>query len=342
MSGLRDVAARAGASLATVSYALRGDPRIAPQTAARIREAASALGWRPRPEVAADAAKRFDPARRSGIPIAYVVARREWGATAQRVLRCARTIGWDLRRIGASSADDPRRLRDRLLADGIRGVILDAGPGCAALVEADWSPLPVVLGWQSGPRGPHPAVREQDPFDAVRTAVARIVAAGHRRVGCIIPGNRPSLPADAMRHAAWLLARQEHGLEAVAEFRPRRTGEGDWPAELSAWVAAQRPSAVLGFSCAPWYELRKSHPGVSYAATLLDAEDAWSQPVAGCVIDPPVIAEALLSLLDQRLRGWNAPAGELFLATRWKDGVSLRPASARSAGGRGRPGRGRG
>lgn len=45
MVTMSDVAKAAGVSRATASYALRGDPRIVPQTAAKVREAARALHY---------------------------------------------------------------------------------------------------------------------------------------------------------------------------------------------------------------------------------------------------------------------------------------------------------
>ena len=49
---LKDVAERAGLSLATVSYALRQHPKIPVETRERAAAAARELGYRPNPRVA--------------------------------------------------------------------------------------------------------------------------------------------------------------------------------------------------------------------------------------------------------------------------------------------------
>lgn len=45
MATIEDIAKATHLSIATVSYALRGDPRVRPKTASRVREAADALGY---------------------------------------------------------------------------------------------------------------------------------------------------------------------------------------------------------------------------------------------------------------------------------------------------------
>ena len=47
MAGIKDVAARAGVSISTVSYVVSGKRRIGAETQARVRAAALELGYRP-------------------------------------------------------------------------------------------------------------------------------------------------------------------------------------------------------------------------------------------------------------------------------------------------------
>ena len=49
---LKQIAARAGLSPATVSYALRGDPKIPPETRERVQAVARSLGYKPNPRIA--------------------------------------------------------------------------------------------------------------------------------------------------------------------------------------------------------------------------------------------------------------------------------------------------
>lgn len=45
MSTIKDIAKRAGVSIATVSYALNNDPRISEETAARVRRVAEEMNY---------------------------------------------------------------------------------------------------------------------------------------------------------------------------------------------------------------------------------------------------------------------------------------------------------
>ncbi|MDU0348590.1 LacI family DNA-binding transcriptional regulator, partial [Actinomyces sp. MRS3W] len=63
-AGLKEVAARAGVSTATVSYVLSGKRPVRPETAERVREAIDALGYR---------RNRAAAALRSGRPTSLVL-----------------------------------------------------------------------------------------------------------------------------------------------------------------------------------------------------------------------------------------------------------------------------
>ncbi|MEI6465083.1 MAG: helix-turn-helix domain-containing protein, partial [Verrucomicrobiota bacterium] len=63
---MADVARRAGVHAATVSRALRDDPRITPAQRKKVRRVAEELGYRTNPLVAA-----LMSARRAGLPPAY-------------------------------------------------------------------------------------------------------------------------------------------------------------------------------------------------------------------------------------------------------------------------------
>ena len=45
MSTIKDIAKRAGVSIATVSYVLNNDPRISEETAARVRRVAEEMNY---------------------------------------------------------------------------------------------------------------------------------------------------------------------------------------------------------------------------------------------------------------------------------------------------------
>ena len=78
-----DVAREAGVSKTAVSCAFNSPERLNPETAARIREVADALGYRPRPAARTRAGRKMMALTRSSTPPTAMPARRNGNKSNQ-------------------------------------------------------------------------------------------------------------------------------------------------------------------------------------------------------------------------------------------------------------------
>lgn len=146
---LQQIARRAGVSRATVSYALRNDPKIPAETRARVQEAARELGYRPNPRVAELLAQiRRGRRHPEGERLAFVwvhTTRKEAAGSAflrgviDGARQRARQNGYELEEFWP---EDPgmtdRRLQQVIRARGITGVILSPVMHAETTVTLDW------------------------------------------------------------------------------------------------------------------------------------------------------------------------------------------------------------
>src|SRR3954454_18318177 len=223
---INDVASAAGVSKGAVSFALNDRPGLAPDTRARILEAAERLGWTPSPLARALSVSKalavglviarppeilradaFFPSFISGLEavlserghaLLLMVAEHDDAGTYRRLAKEGRVDGvlvTDLQ------IDDPR---PALLAElGLPAVIV--GP---ALEDAFWPSVGV------------------DDAPGITAAVEHLVAAGHRRVAHV-SGPRSMIHSHT-RSKAWAEALADAGLAADLCV------EGDFSAESGA------------------------------------------------------------------------------------------------------------
>ena len=156
---LQQIARTAGCSLATVSYALRADARIRPETRALVQEVAKQLGYRPNPRFSAlmSHIRRSRPVA-AGERIAFVwvhTPRTEWAKDPflQRVFFGAKAraeaLGYGLEQFWtAERGITDRRLSQVMKSRGIVGVLLSPVMHEAEVTLAlEWSCFaPAVIG----------------------------------------------------------------------------------------------------------------------------------------------------------------------------------------------------
>ncbi|MEU8385391.1 LacI family DNA-binding transcriptional regulator [Streptosporangium sp. NPDC048865] len=186
-ASLKDVAARAGVSVRTVSNVVNDFPLVAPETRRRVLRALEELQYRP------NAAARQLRGGRSGL-IGLVIPEIDspyFGELASLLVREAQEHAWTL--LVDQTDGDPER--ERLLLEGMRGQVVDA------LIMSPWglSPadlrrradaVPLVLLGEQDAAGliDHVSV---DSVAATAEATRHLIGLGRRRIAAI--GVQPHL-----------------------------------------------------------------------------------------------------------------------------------------------------
>jgi LacI family transcriptional regulator len=251
---MHEIAERAGVGKATVSLALKDDPRLRPETRRRIQRLAAKMGYRTNATVAnlmaqlrASGSPRFHATlgllNASPDPAALSTPRaaREWVTGCQD--RAAQLgYGLDLFWLHEPGAG-PARLATSLKARNIRGLVISplidrsSLPDRFDLIWRQWSC--VVAGMR--PVWPPLNFSTNDQFSTAFRAVQGLRENGYRRIGLVVS---PELDTTVdRRYSAGFWA----GREVIEEgqrvplfaFHPTRE------VEFRAWYAQHRPDAIL-------------------------------------------------------------------------------------------------
>jgi LacI family transcriptional regulator len=324
---LRDVARAAGCSAATASRALRGNPRIPAATRARVAAAAARLGYRPDPLLGALA--RYRTRKRPVRPRETIVLIDTWPAAmatarpGRLIDRCA-SLGFALERIhlGTDPAEH-RRTAARLLERGIRGLLLGTGEVQQDELDLPWDRFACVS-VSGAPRMRFFPSVTANYAQNIRLVLAELQQRGYRRPGLVLD----TWILQATREAC--LTGWGHAF-AFAPDAPARPlildGRADGRA-LGAWLAAERPDAVIAPSAKPLALLRRmrsASAGTGFAS--LDAAPRGG--VAGIVQPREACQLIALDLLAARLAGNElgrvADPYAIQVEGRWLDGPTVRP-----------------
>jgi DNA-binding LacI/PurR family transcriptional regulator len=223
---LRDVAARAGVSVKTVSNVVNGYVHVAPDTRARVQAVIDETGYRPNV-----AARNLRAGRAGVIALAVPELDNPYFAELTRfVVEAAAELGWTVLVDQTDGLVD----REREVARGIRHQLIDglilspAALGRDDLAERGTDDLPLVLIGEKLGTGPHDHVGI-DNVAASQAATAHLLELGRRRVAAI--GHQPDSSEHSgvahLRRRGWEAAHRSAGLVAeerllgeVPSFRP--------------------------------------------------------------------------------------------------------------------------
>ena len=119
MAGIKDVAARAGVSISTVSYVVSGKRKIGAATQARVRAAALELGYRPVVDATEPASARGAHVLAVSSPLRPYTDVSNYAAFFF-ALAAAKRHGYDILLLTHEAGDQElRRVADRGMADGV-------------------------------------------------------------------------------------------------------------------------------------------------------------------------------------------------------------------------------
>lgn len=246
---IRDVARRAGVNPSTVSRALRGDLRISAVARERIRALGEEMGYRPDPALRALARYR-SAGKAAGFRgvLAWVTnesrrdawRRYEKAAYYEGATRRAGELGYDIEDFWALEPGlTPVRLRQILLARGVRGVLLPPPLPDRGRVELPWEGLAVVS-FGCSRMEPRLHSIHNHHYRSMELLLAELRALGYRR-----PGLALTRSVNASVDGAWSAAYFNFNYEAGAKM-PEPLISDDWGAEeLLAWRAARRIDVVV-------------------------------------------------------------------------------------------------
>ncbi|WSQ10898.1 LacI family transcriptional regulator [Streptomyces sp. NBC_01231] len=193
---MREVAALAGVAIKTVSRVVNGVPTVDPAIAARVREAADKLGYRP--NLTASSLRRGD-GRTATIGMLVEDAANPFSAALTRTVENVARERSVVVLVG-SLDEDPARERELTRAlidrrvDGL--VIVPAGRDQSYLISEQSSGTCMVFVDREAGLLDADAVVSDNRRGAV-TAVNHLLAAGHRRIAYV--GDRASIPTAAQR-----------------------------------------------------------------------------------------------------------------------------------------------
>ncbi|MFH1496604.1 MAG: LacI family DNA-binding transcriptional regulator [Verrucomicrobiota bacterium] len=299
---IRDVAGRAGVSPATVSRALRDDPRIRAGVRARVRALADEMGYRPDPHLRALAKYRAQgrAAEFRGV-LAWVTNERrrdgwrhyEKAAYFDGAKRRAAELGYDVEHFWASEPGlTPARLRQILHTRGVRGVLLPPPSPDRPRVELPWEGLAVV---SFGCSRVEPRLHSihNHHYRSMELLLAELKALGYRR-----PGLALSRSINASVDGAWSAAYFNFNYESAGALPVPLIADGWGAAELLAWRSARRVDVVLSDSHHVLDWLRESGLKVpAQCGFAMTGRHRGHPDCAGIDENSPVIGASAVDLL---------------------------------------------
>jgi len=316
---IKDVAAAAGVSVATVSRALAGGP-VSEALRRRVDAAVAASGYRPNLS-----ARRLRSQQAQTVGLIVSDIRNPFFTSVSRAVEDA-AYAAGLRVILCNSDEDPDKeaMYLRLMEEErVTGVILSPTRGIAEAKQAVDLAYPVVLIDRAGPACGVDAV-VLDNRQAAQGLAEHLASQGYRRIGGLF-GRTSSTGAE--RQAGFASALARNGLTAEARFilPTAEAAEAETLAWLSSEEVGERPDALVASNA-------QSLLGVLRALRRLSLEVPRDIAVAGfdnepwtelagpgiTVIEQPVydIGRMAMAMLQDRLAQPDLPTRRVLLTGR--------------------------
>ncbi|MEV6564914.1 LacI family DNA-binding transcriptional regulator [Streptomyces kronopolitis] len=315
---MKDVAARAGVGLKTVSRVVNGEPGVTPDTERRVQEAITSLGFRRN-----DSARILRKGRTASIGLVLEdLADPFYGPLNRAVEEVARSHGALL--INGSSAEDPSREQELVLAlcarrvDGL--VIIPAGDDHRYLEPEITAGIATVFVDRPAGRIEADAVLS-DNYGGARDAVAHLIAHGHRRIGFI--GDQPRIHTARERLRGYHAAMAAAGLPvddswvslgstAPDRVRAATTTMLDAPAGVTALFAGNNRVTVTAVRV-----LReRPRPVALVGFDDFELADLVRPAITVVTQDPADMGRTAAGLLFRRLDGIEDPPRSTEIPTR--------------------------
>jgi LacI family transcriptional regulator, galactose operon repressor len=241
---MKDVAALAGVSLATVSRVVNGNADVQTDLAARVIDAVNVLGYRR--DLTARSLRRTDRSSASIGLIIEDVANPFFSSVHRGVEDVARTKG--VLTFAGSSDEDPareRELAEAFSGRGVDGLVMVPCGGDQSYLQRERQMGTALVFVDRPPHFIDADAVLSDNVGGARSAVDHLLAAGHRRIAFL--GDRPSVFTAAERRRGYREALTGAGVDADPSLE--RDGLADSnAAELAArelLLSATPPTALF-------------------------------------------------------------------------------------------------
>lgn len=244
---LRDIGRRCSLSATAVSLALRNHPSIPEKTRARVRNAATAMRYRPDPALAALNEYRHQRNSQSpGYVLAYVTCfsqRNGWNRSAffrrafQGAHDRAEALGYRMEHCWLGEPGiTPERFAQVLESRAIRGLVIAPLPQPASKLSLPWERFSCVA---IGPSLVDPVLHSAcgDQYQGIMLAIDRLRERGYRRIGLMLDPD-----ADRRHNRKYQAA---IAVSATAGSPLPLIASNPDDATVRAWLNTQKPDAVI-------------------------------------------------------------------------------------------------
>ncbi len=338
---LRSLARALGLSRTTVSDALRGSPRVDPNTAARVKKAARDAGYQRNPLAGA----LMSELRRSrGSAFRGVIAAIDFNepnrpTAAARYHRelvtgadeRATELGFKVERFNVGNGGvSVQRLDSILQSRGIHGVMLLPAWDEPDLTNLDWS---TFAGIYTDYIIEHPALHSvcPDHYRSLLAALQRLAGLGYQQPGLFVQRHQDERLQ--FRWGAAFRAFQENHPD-IHPVPPLIVDNYDRD-EFVRWFKRYKPDVVIGHNseAIDWMESCGARLPETHAFICLNV---WmkTRPCAGLDLQPHTLGaraiELLIAQLQRNERGIPEWPSTTTIPARWVDGPTVRVAPKRA------------
>jgi LacI family transcriptional regulator len=317
---MKDVAAVAGVSLATVSRVVNESHAVRPDLAVRVHDAIAVLGYRR--DLTARTLRRADRLSASIGVIVEDVANPFFAALSRGIEDVARTR--DVLAFVGSSDEDlhrERELAEGLAARGVDGLIIAPCGGDHSYLLRDRNAGTALVFVDRPPGFIDADTALADNVGGAADVVSHLVAAGHRRIAFL--GDRADVFTAAQRLRGYREGLARHGLAEDAELIQSLSLPAEAYGATRALLERQpAPTALFTSQNLITIEaVRAMHEmGRQHTVALVGFDDVVLADVLepGLTVvsqDPAALGRAAAELLFSRLDGYDGPSRRLVLET---------------------------
>ncbi len=336
MSGritMRQIAAAAGVSVATVSMALRNSEKITPATRAKVREVADSLNYQPDPLIAALASRRRERSLKNLDVIAYITAyptREGWrqnrfspaayeGASARAAKHGYRVEHFWLREANMTT----RRLAHILHSRGILGLCIAPFPEVVPQFSFPWDDFCcATVGYTMRRPAIHRACPHQ--LQGMQLVLNTLRLRGYKRIGVAL-GRQVSKIVAHNWIASIMMYQYEQGPTAATCLIYEESDR----VELQQWMTKNKPDAMVVSDIAllDWFAEMKIRIPEDLGVVPLERLPGYA-----CLDQKPNMVGAaaidlIVNMIQRNEPGLPGDPKVVMVEGAWVEGPSVRTAS---------------